>query len=413
MGWKFDITKELQIFMGDGETYSPEWLNATIKTSYNVSTFEFPEVEGTLVQRQKRKGEIYDIEFYFQGDDNIQVAERFRRSAEDPRHWHIRHPFYGDLRVQPVSGLSFDNTKYNVTKITGAVQETITGIFPRGLDNPQDEIQGIAEEILVFGSESYNNAVKSPQPTDISNASGSVDSLNESTKKIITDNKDSADFQNLVKRSKQDVSKMSSDALQAMLSVQNVIMFPARANSSVTARIGLLSEQFDRTSNAIRNADYILPMAERSYYEVFGGTLISASLLAASTPNEGDFTTSSGVENVTARIVSMWNTYLLDLDNLQFYDPASVESYLPDAENIAAIDNMLSLTLSSLFDIALEARSEFSILLDKDSNAVILTNKYYGLDADDSNLDFFLETNSIGLNEMLLIKKGRKILYYL
>ncbi len=70
------------------------------------------------------------------------------------------------------------------------------------------------------------------------------------------------------------------------------------------------------------------------------------------------------------------------------------------------------LSLSTLQDISLESEQEVTLVNEQDSNALLLTHRVYGLDDQDVNLNRFLETNNIGLNEALIIPKGREILYY-
>jgi hypothetical protein len=70
------------------------------------------------------------------------------------------------------------------------------------------------------------------------------------------------------------------------------------------------------------------------------------------------------------------------------------------------------LNISNLYSIAFAAKQEREYVLDKDSNPILLTHKFYGLDKNDVNLEKFISTNDIGLTEILNIRKGRKIVYY-
>ncbi len=46
-------------------------------------------------------------------------------------------------------------------------------------------------------------------------------------------------------------------------------------------------------------------------------------------------------------------------------------------------------------------------------NVILLSHKFYGSDENDDNLQKFIDTNNIGLNELLNISKGRKVIYYI
>jgi hypothetical protein len=68
--------------------------------------------------------------------------------------------------------------------------------------------------------------------------------------------------------------------------------------------------------------------------------------------------------------------------------------------------------LSQLFVIAVGAQQQRRYVLSVDSNPIILSHRFYGPSEDDSNLDRFISQNNIGINEILQLKKGREVIYY-
>ena len=130
MSWLEKVETEMIITTGDGQPYAPDYMNAVKSVEYNVAEFNFPGIAGTFVDRRLPKGRKFNLELYFQGDDHLDVAEAFEASANDSRAWEIEHPFYGLVIVQPTS-LQFDNSKQNLSKITGTVIETILEDAPR------------------------------------------------------------------------------------------------------------------------------------------------------------------------------------------------------------------------------------------------------------------------------------------
>ena len=53
-----------------------------------------------------------------------------------------------------------------------------------------------------------------------------------------------------------------------------------------------------------------------------------------------------------------------------------------------------------------------TIPLEEDSNAILLTYRFYGEDNEDIFLNEFVNANNLGLTEYLIIPKGRLITYY-
>ena len=49
---------------------------------------------------------------------------------------------------------------------------------------------------------------------------------------------------------------------------------------------------------------------------------------------------------------------------------------------------------------------------EKDTNVILMAYKFYGLLPDDSTIQRVIDENNICLNEILQIKKGRDLVYY-
>jgi len=189
MSWVEKVRNDFIIKTGDGKKYIPNWLNATKAKEYNISEFDFPNIPGTLVRRTTVRGAKYNLEIYFQGDDNLDISKAFETSADDNRNWVISHPYYDNLIVQPIS-LSFDNSEHNVTKITGTVIETITEDYPKGSISPADKINADKEALDSTFSQSFANNVQ-PKTADINLLSQNSNSLyNQATKAVIKFNEE-------------------------------------------------------------------------------------------------------------------------------------------------------------------------------------------------------------------------------
>ncbi len=124
--WIEKIQKQFSIAVG-GTIYKPSYFNANRAFEYNFAEFDFRNLDGTLVDRRRRRGTVYNLDMQFQGDNNIDVATAFQNSANSNTNpWQISHPFYGKLLVQPITPVFHDNGNkiLNTTRITVTVRET-------------------------------------------------------------------------------------------------------------------------------------------------------------------------------------------------------------------------------------------------------------------------------------------------
>lgn len=411
MSWVERIKDQIVIITGDQREYRPQWLNANKAISYNVASFDFIDTDGSLVKRRRPKGAKYKLEIWFQGDDHLDIARDFEVSAADPRTWIIRHPFYGDLNVHPTD-LLFDNSRYNTSKVTGNILETIDDINPQVSIVPEEKIIQDKEDLDVVTAAAFVNNNPEPTVSDANAMSSVVTSLNTSTDKIITNDEESADFRNLVTKAQADIINATSEPLAAIRSMQEVINFPARIKQTVASRLKALVSEFDALVDAVLTIG--AKRSDKFLFENNAGGKITAITVAIATPlSADDYGNKPKVLEVIETLLNSYNKYIDTLDTLQTVDADELDSYIPDASSMILISNLVNFTLSSLFSIALNAKQERQVVLEENSNLINLTHRFYGLDVADENIDELILNNNIGINEHLLVKKGRLLRYYI
>ena len=110
----------------------------------------------------------------------------------------------------------------------------------------------------------------------------------------------------------------------------------------------------------------------------------------------------SGTDYITRTDVVNVITILNEMNSLFFQTFDSV-----DPQIAFDLDRQYNITVSSLYDIAFNSKQERSIILDSDSNMVILAHEYFG--STDADLKSFINLNELKIDEYLQIKQGRLI----
>ncbi len=406
MGWLDQINSAFVITTGDGKEFRPQWMNATKSDEYNVAEFNFIDIEGTLVKRRKAKGRRFNLEIFFQGDDNLDVSRDFSISSKDPRAWTILHPVYGTLIVQPLA-LAFDDTKHNVTKITGTVVETIVEDNPQAITDPVDKITEDKETLDATFEESFATDVI-PSTTDKSTLSDNLNIIFNEAEDLAGEATE--DYLNAFNSAEAAILDATKEPLAAITAINGVINLPAFFVQSVKNRIRSFKNQFDKLSEKLSS---ITEPSKKKIYESNAGIVVSVTALAVANPIEGDYANRPEVIDRIDEILAIYNAYIDNLDILQTDNGGTPESYIPDNESLTALNDLINFSVSHLFDIALNTSQERSIIVEKDSNVILLTHRIYGLDAEDTLMDQLIENNKIGILELLKIPKNRKILYYI
>lgn len=408
MSWLERTQTEYIITTGDGKRFKPLWIRASFSYEFNVSQFEFPDKSGSLVKRNQPKGRSFSISIYFQGEDHLDEAEDFRVSANDPRAWVIDHPLYGRLTVQPIS-LEFNNDDSNVSLISGNVIETITEDNPKLSTSAVDKIVADKAKTDENLSASYGNEVD-PTVNDINDLKGNASTVYSNGAKTLKANLDAEKYFNLFNDANSAIINASADPLAAIRKTQALISYPFLFKNSVKERLNLLVSQFNLLRGSLSS---ITTRNQKKLYENNMGSLISTMAATTATPQDDeDYGNRADVIDSIKPITESYNQYIIDLDGLQSINGGGVDSYIPDADSLIALNALVNFTVANLFNIALGAKQERSIILEDDSNVIITTHRIYGLDDEDKNMDKLISQNYLGLNSILQLRKGERIIYY-
>lgn len=412
MSWLNKVEDNFTITTGDGISYTVDWGSSVTKTKdYFIAEFNFPQLAGSLVNRGQPRGARYNLEIFFQGENNIENSRAFERSSDNLGYWKLSHPLYGLLFVHPV-GLMFDNSNMNVTIVTGQLIETITNDNPITTVDPIDQIQLQKENLDATAS---NSLSKTPSSTDVNNLTANNNSLYKSSIPIIKVPEELTAYFNAFQVAKSAINNATQSPLIAMRTTQSVISAPAQFTTSVVNRLGLLTGQYATLKNQIvpKNQFQSIPVSTKQIFQIQGSTLISSQLLAVSTPQPNDYTNAKSVYDTINIITNNYNQFLIDMDSIQSVNGGSPDSFIPDADTFIALSQLANNVISNLFQIALLGKRERSILLDKDTNLIVLTHKLYGLDEFDNNMDELMANNNWGFNQLIQIKKNTIVKYYI
>lgn len=408
MSWLNKIKTDLTITCGDGSEYVPDWVNASKAKDYNVAEFEFVETDGALVERRRPKARRLAIEILFQGEDHLDIAEQFEASADDPAAWTITHPYYGAILVQPIS-LTFDNSVHNISRVTGIVVETIDGGVLRPKLSVPDKI---AEDKIVADGNlatTFSNDIPAKKVSVLQQLTKSVDSMYNNISKKIADNTDFSEFFNAYNEVNALINEVVYDGLALIQQVQNLISMPANFAQTITDRLAMLRLQFSLLSDGVAN---LITRDSKKIYEAMAGTVITTTVLSSVTNIGNAYINRTDVLDMIDAIYQLHNDYIADLDTLQTDNGGSPDSFIADATSLISISSLVGYAITELIAYAGNSRQERSIYLEEDSNVILLAQRFYGLTADDSTIDYVIETNKIQLKEMLEVKKGRKLVYY-
>lgn len=410
MSWTDRYDKILKITTGDGKEWQPSTEAKYLKEiEYHGTGFEFIDINGQLVKKQKLNTRRFPLEFYFVGDLHLDIAGEFEESALDPRPWIIEHPYYNTLLVQVLS-LKFDNAEsFYYTKINCIAQETIK---EDGLSGSSPPFSGVVE----FKSQQVSAAIISapldtPTQKDIDTLKSNVTKNKGSAIKIIQNPIDAEGYFNAFNTAQSAINSITATPIIAMQQLSNIIKAPSRFYSNVMDRIRVFINQFEELNKTLVGT---ITLSGKQFYSAQAQLLFSGMCESVATPLRGDYSVyRDAADTIQDLILNAFRTFRDNLDELQNSNATDTNSFIPDHDSLNATQSLVNFTLSNMYLIALSGRKKISYTLLEDSNFFLLTHRFIGLDKSDININEFINTNKLTWEEIALgLKKNREISYY-
>lgn len=406
MSWIDKLSNDLIITCGDNKQYRPLWLKPQRSHDFNTAEFTFHNLTGSKVDRGTRKGRRFPLELYFVGEEHLEQTEAFDLSFQDKRPIRIEHPYYGLIFVQPLD-FNVDNTGDNISKITTTVIETIIDDNPKVKSDPIDNIK-ITKVQLDTAAE--GNITATIMPTDVNTMAETNNKAYNLSVPIIKLPEEAEAYYNVFNQASSFINTATASPILAMRATISMLSYPANFTTNSQTRVNLLATTFDDLRETVAAATNT---SAKQIFQIHAGTLLSAMCIAASTPIVGDYLNSKTVLSVVDSILTRYAQYIEDLDSLKTANGGNTTSYIPSADSQILLDSLIAFTTSNLYNIALSSRTERSIITERDTNIVLLTHRLYGLDPNDNNINELIQNNGWGLNHLLQIKKGTKVIYYI
>lgn len=407
--WTDMVKTEFTITTGDGAVYKPKTFNANKSVEYNLAEFNFRNLSGTLVDRRKPMGTVYDLELYFEGGDCIDKALAFQNSAANSKRWEIVHPFYKKLKVQPIGPVKYDNADnlLNVTKIMVTVRESLTASDITFAVSRPDVITTLQKDSQQAYAEYYVTEVPEVTADDISQMR---DNQSKFQTALRTVSEGANEITNAYNAANSAINNALGNVSNAIASIQYYLSLPAFIADTVINRLRFLAGELMAIIDQIY--DLNIPSLQSLWYTECGTILSGMCVCTVTETTTADYEYSSQVTEVIQIIVAHYNEFLIRYYFAQAYNGAEVGAFIADPQSFEVLDNLVNYTIATLFEIQSQAKQPKTLTLTRASNVITLTWRIYGLTPDDSTLDKLIADNNIVGDELIQVPIGKQIVYY-
>jgi hypothetical protein len=422
MTWRNRIFTEIKLTSPAGTIYSAKWQGGSRDTEKSLGVFKAPGIGGSIVQDLDRAAVTYGLTLFFDGPEHDITADRFFQECGSTRGvWDVIHPVKGRLKLQLVSYSEAIEPVSN-SNITTVTTEWIEPRLPaisisseRARAQTKTSIQAFNEvgglqftkELILVTFENISRVITA--------TTRMVDTYNQTLRTLVDQTvgvKNQIDVIQAQIFNTINATVINADVLSGQ--IVNMIQIPAQVAENVQESTALYYN-FINQLLSINSEFKIDPnvLDEISINDALINELTVISSLGAISDIivSGELITRRQTLNI---IDESNNNFFGIVNNLDEYQEKFLGEYFSQSESYNSSIEMISQTHRYLIISAFDLKIEKRITLDRPKSPVFVTIEQYGdLGENDENLDFFLSSNTLKANDIMLLQSGREVLVYL
>lgn len=413
------VLESLLLTSPSGIVHTVSWIGDSYGVSKKVAVFEYPDVDGAGTVDLGISSEQVPLTFYFSGENHADLAINFEVALKERGSWSVTHPVLGILQLQPLSA-KFDVEPVksgNVTKVsstwikylpryTGVVLSQYESVIKK---KRAEIISSIYETNLpeITSEESRNNFINT-----IKNVVSTVKSLYRK-------------FYQLTGTARKMISKVLSSidmlliapytAVSSVLGLVNtLISIPSLLNCSVKSKTKLYKQLAEsiQSYNAEAISTGTLGRTGAQTNDFISASIVSSSCVATTLGDtlsrEEAFEISSDLYAIYQMIVAQGFmiqdalTKLLAKNSYQF-----APSFF---ENLA---ELVGITIGFVDSENYAPSIKKTVVLPSATSPLeFAIDQYPDMEINDA-FDFFISTNNLIGNDVILLQAGRTVFVYL
>ena len=399
---KFD--RNIEITTGDGVQYICLWNESTLTLDFANTVYEFINKPKSFVDKRNPKSKRIPMSIIFQGEKHIETANRFLKSAEDKRYWVVNHPVYGVLNGHPIS-IEVANNSLSVTQITIDFIETITD--EAGVVEAQSSFENSSD---LYNELSEDSAQAFSNSEDIGSSKKSIlQSISDVSIKYksIYTNDTIQEIQNNIRNISTYVDNIISAPYNFVKDLYNFVGYIAFIKTNIIGKIQTIEQIYEDFKNVLSTES-----SSKKYFESAGASAIGTTALSILNIEDSEVFSREDLVSLGKQVSNMYSDYFSTLEKNEIQLEEN-NSFIIDYKTQNNLYTLVASSIYKIMQLIYNARQERVITLDKDSNLIVLTHRYMGLDDLDKNIDSFRKMNNIKNKNIFIIKKGTKIRYYI
>lgn len=419
MSWKERVRNKIVLSSPDGDEYSAYWAGNERRIEKKLGIFQYPFVKGARVQDLDVGSTSYPLTIFFEGDNHDLEGAEFFESCKQRGVWEIVHPILGTLFLQLVSA-GQDLQPVENANITQFSLEFIEPIPETAMVSDEELASLSGNSVDEMNS---NSAQSFASKVNAASARGQA-AIKSVTNKVLKAVNTVMGTITSVTSAVQTIQDAAQTAIQETMNavifaplafagqVKAIIQTPAMAVQDVKSRLSayetLAEEIFEIENPSVREDGRNTAVVK----ELFLVSIIGALSTIATT---GNSKTRAQVIDTIESIGKMYADIVENLDEhqTQFEDMPIDKQYFSQSETYSDTMNVVMLATRYLLQAIGNLKIERRIFLTESTPPIMIAMREYGGPGlEDENIDFFIETNGLKGDELLILPPAKEVKVY-
>lgn len=407
MAWTNRLKTQAAYTAPDGKTRIIfDYEDVKKSVTKNTVAFDFPDADGTYVQDNGHSGRRFPLKVFFWGTDYDLLANEFELALLQRGVGKLEHPIYGTIDVVPFGVISrADPLKTAANQAIFEVEffETTGLVYPTSTDDPGSEIVELLEGSNIAQAAASAQNIQTATAVGRATVKNFYKALLSRTSTVLeaiaaTEEKVLQRFNAVRDSIERGIDVLVADPLSLAFQTSILIQLPARALTSITARLSAYSNlaQSIFSSNVDSSNEFHTS-------DLYASTYLTGSVL--SVVNNQFITQTDAIEAAVA-ILEQFDDLVVWRDN-NFETLGEIDAGAPYQK----LQEAVALTAGFLVQISFTLKQERRIILDRNRTIIDLSAELYG-EVTPQQLDFLIQSNKLTGSEILELPRGREILYY-
>jgi len=419
MSWENRIGDMIEFTSPKGRFFEALWSGSNRTKTKKIGSFSPPRKSGTVIQDLGIGSTVYPLTFIFDGENHDLIARLFFETCSEEGTWEIDHPIHGilELQLMTITEKNQPVSSANLTEIESEwieplkEDQTLSSAELAALIEFQINALNLASaaQLAAIASQTTASRIQALKNA----AAAATNAINSGLASI---SKLSADISRITNSIQRATTSNLANPLVAINSLATQIQIAAQAPSLAISNVQSRADSYASAIDTLLGGNPTDATPEnKNFMAVKEISLISMAATLPRIASTGALNTRLDAVNLAVSMSDLLDTMTNDLDEAQkTYENNLLENqYFSQSSSYSDLVKLIGLGIEYLLRASFDLKVEKVITLKKPRTPIDITISEYGeLGDNDSNLDFFIESNKLKNLDILLLEAGREVVVY-